>query len=310
MPGPTCSCSDSLCKRKEMQKCRVNKEERRKRRRRSGDGDGETRAAGAAAAAGEEEGRASSVRRQLIRRTMVSALIPFLLSAFVARLTRHFATANLSVDDCLQGMRVQGPGWDQPDLVLPSRYFFLHLPDGCDKQLLDVAVQSPKGLADCQVRVQVLRQTIHPWIIVRYRLLSPLCENGLSIRIINKSSGQVVARKDISSVIRSEECTCRLPDFAKRLNCASDQASSRISSDLRFVPLSIRDMQHVVLNLLPPVLSVQSHVTTSLHGWTKQYAASLDIQGPIPSVTTRLSPTAYVCMDLSYLSRLLDPRVP
>lgn len=138
-----------------------------------------------------------------------------------------------NTEKCGDGLSIYGPGWEQPELILPSRYFFIQVPDQCDKQSVDVHITSPLGYKDCQVKLQVLHPILLDLVIVRYRLLSLSCPNGFTIRILHKESGQILAEKMLSSEVRSEECLCRSPDFSVRMGCPKDLKLSRIDQDLR-----------------------------------------------------------------------------
>jgi hypothetical protein len=134
---------------------------------------------------------------------------------------------------CGDDIRVHGPGWDQPELILPSRYFFIQVPDGCNKQHYDVQLIPDAFQKNCQVKLQVLRQTLLSVIIVRYRILSLTCPDGFTISISNSSNGQVLAQKDIEFGVCSEECISRSQDFSHKMGCPSDLTFSRIHKDLR-----------------------------------------------------------------------------
>lgn len=141
----------------------------------------------------------------------------------------------IGLKTCGPGFRIYGPGWEQPQLILPSRYFFIQVTDRCAKEAFDVHITSPRGDKDCRYRLQVLRQTLLDFVIVRYRLLSPSCRSGLTISVSHKESGELLARKETHTGIQSEECICRLPDFSERMGCPADINLSRIHQDLRYV---------------------------------------------------------------------------
>lgn len=135
-------------------------------------------------------------------------------------------------DTVCTDIKISGPGFDDPDLILPSRYFFIQVSDGCDLQSYSVTIQSPLGLRDCPLKLQVLRETFQQIIIVRYRLLDVYCRNGLLISVLLNES-QVLVQKEISGLIRSEDCYCPIYDFSLRMGCADDMQSSRIQEDLK-----------------------------------------------------------------------------
>ena len=131
--------------------------------------------------------------------------------------------------------RIYGPGWDDPSLVLPSRYFFIDIPNGCDLSISNVEVASPKGVRDrgCLIKTRVMSETSTGVVIVRYRVVSPSCQEGISITIYDQHN-QVISRKDVTKAILGEDCTCRIDDFNERFKCEEDQVSNEgVHRDLK-----------------------------------------------------------------------------
>lgn len=141
----------------------------------------------------------------------------------------------ISDEECGSNLSIYGPGWDQPELILPSRYFIINIPNHCDKEAYQVDIIPPRGQKDCLFKQQTLRQTLLSIVIVRYRLLSLSCTSGFTITISNKTTGQALAIKEVTSAIKSEDCMCPSPDFSEQMGCSTDLKWSRIEDDLRYV---------------------------------------------------------------------------
>ena len=140
-------------------------------------------------------------------------------------------SASPDTDAVCTDIKIFGPGFEDPDLILPSRYFFIQVPEGCDLQSYSVTIQSRLGLRDCPLKLQVFRETFLHLIIVRYRLLDAYCRNGLLVSVLLNGS-HLLTQKEISGIIRSEDCNCPVSDFNQRMACSDDLKSSRIQQDL------------------------------------------------------------------------------
>ena len=140
-----------------------------------------------------------------------------------------------SAATCLDQIRVSGPGWDDPTLILPSRYFFIEYPEDCPDRIHKIIVTSPNGYKDCPSRIQMLNETLHGnhLAIVRYKLFTQVCKNGISISLLDQK-GNEVKKKLVQVPIYDEVCSCQSEDFWHRMKCDSNsEMYQQIQDDLR-----------------------------------------------------------------------------
>jgi hypothetical protein len=70
-------------------------------------------------------------------------------------------------------------------------------------------------------------------VIVRYRILTPTCQDGISIVIYDEDK-QVIAKKDIVTPVVGERCICRIKDFNQKFECHEDSvANEGLHRDLK-----------------------------------------------------------------------------
>ena len=133
--------------------------------------------------------------------------------------------------ECLSNIKVSGSGWDDPSVILPSRYFFIHVPDNCNLTVSFV-VTSLKKDRECLVKTKVFSETATGVVIVRYRLISKSCTQGISMTIYNKN--QVLKKKEFPFPVYGEDCVCRSNHFIERLGCHEDIVSREgVARDLK-----------------------------------------------------------------------------
>lgn len=138
---------------------------------------------------------------------------------------------------CLRDINVYGPGWDDPSLVLPSRYFFIQYPGKCTERISKVVIESKSNRNGCRIKQQVFHDTLYKvgLTVVRYRLFDKVCENGLRITLSDEE-GREIKRKETDQVVVDEECSCRQSNFNERMNCdLKPELYQRINDDLRLV---------------------------------------------------------------------------
>lgn len=172
----------------------------------------------------------------LLLATAVCQNIPASMDCFLSVIILSILSISLklTVSDATEcNPEIYGPGWDDPELILPARYFFVRFPSGCSKSLSDVSVQSTKADRECVIVRHILTDARDNIVIVRYRLATRMCSHGITITIRNHD-GNVIASKSSNGPIRGEKCVCRLDNFAERLGCPKDEvALTGIQRDLQ-----------------------------------------------------------------------------
>lgn len=165
------------------------------------------------------------------------------LSAIMRTLLLTIAIETLCVaasqSNCLKDIKVFGPGWDNPGLILPSRYFFIDHPPDCDERIGKVLIKSLTAVR-CLVRVQIFNQTQfgNDLIIARYRLVEQSCGGGFQI-LITDLHDNVIKSKAVTEVIYDEQCNCPKEDWFDQLKCdSSDRIYDRLRLDLAWVKSS------------------------------------------------------------------------
>ena len=132
---------------------------------------------------------------------------------------------------CLSNIQVSGSGWDDPSVILPSRYFFIHVPEICNLTI-SVAVTSLNKDRECLIKTKVFSETATGVVIVRYRLISKSCFQGISITIYNEN--QVLKKKEFPFPVHGEDCVCRSNHFIEKLECHKDIVSREgVARDLK-----------------------------------------------------------------------------
>lgn len=152
--------------------------------------------------------------------------------------------------NCLSGVKVYGPGWDDPSLVLPSRYFFVEYPEKCHRKISKVIIESLKEDKVCRNKQQIFHDTFYKvgLTLVRYRLLDKVCEDGLRVMLLDEN-GQEVKRIESKQVIGDEDCVCPQSDFDQRMECdTTPELYQRIDDDLRSV-FKIRNYRLIIQNM-------------------------------------------------------------
>jgi len=133
--------------------------------------------------------------------------------------------------DC-QDIEISGLGWDDPGVILPSRFFFVRNPCNASDILVDIT--SSRGLKDkeCLIKTKTSHGTSTSVTIVRYRLVTPVCRHGITITILDNETKQVLKSKQFSSPVYSEECDCPTSGFISSISCHDDRLVKRVLEDL------------------------------------------------------------------------------
>lgn len=135
---------------------------------------------------------------------------------------------------CRDKLTIYGPGWDDIELILPSRYFFIQSPPECATLIQQVSITSLDGShRGCQLRQELLNDTQTGSLIVRYRIIEPVCKNGLKISLLS-GERQVIASQEYDGFVYGEKCSCQLTDFSERMKChESTEIYNQINRDLQ-----------------------------------------------------------------------------
>ena len=143
----------------------------------------------------------------------------------------HFVT-----NSCLQNVNIFGPGWDQPQLVFPSRYFFVDHASNCSKRIKFAHIESYSKTNRCLARIQLLNQTqfMNDLLIVRYRLVSDFCEN-FDILLYDELD-KLVVKRSVKSKIYEDNCSCHYNQWNSAMQCDQHtELYQKIHDDLRLV---------------------------------------------------------------------------
>ncbi|RWS09674.1 KDEL motif-containing protein 1-like protein [Dinothrombium tinctorium] len=153
-----------------------------------------------------------------------------------------FVNAGATVDSNEQsnvGVKVFGPGWDNPQLIFPSRYFFVQ--HFSDKRVVRVEIEGKVGenvaanRKDCRIWTQVFNETNFDFdmIIVRYKLMSDRCSNGVIIKLFD-ANNELLMKKETSTAIYAEECVCHNLRWNELMNCdQNSEIYNQLFADLR-----------------------------------------------------------------------------
>lgn len=147
---------------------------------------------------------------------------------------------DFTFSSCLSEIKAYGPGWDDPSLVLPSRYFFIEYPEKCRRKISKAIIESLSNQRGCRSKQQVFHDTSYKvgLTVIRYRLLDKVCQDGIRIILVD-DNGEQVKQTESRQVIVDEDCSCSEPNFSDRMKCNTDHLYDRMNEDLRFVPLTI-----------------------------------------------------------------------
>lgn len=147
----------------------------------------------------------------------------------------HQHDTQVVTTDCLRDIRIYGPGWEQPELLLPSRYFFVdHVPN-CDKRVVRATIVS-RSKSRCLAKMQTFNQTLfsHDLVIFRYRLVTDECDN-FDI-LLYDNVGDVVAKRHVKGSTLSDDCHCATEAnrWKDKMRCdATPELYKRIEQDLK-----------------------------------------------------------------------------
>lgn len=109
--------------------------------------------------------------------------------------------------------KVYGPGWDSPQLVFPSRYFFVQ-----NVNVVNVKITPLSSETRCPFWTQIFRDSnFNNITIVRYKLMTDVCPQGIIIQLLGDDV--VLAERQYDGDIYSEECHCPNQDWSSLMNC-------------------------------------------------------------------------------------------
>lgn len=159
-------------------------------------------------------------------------LIYSFLACFVIPLVS--SEVKIVATDCLRNVNIYGPGWDDPALIVPSRYFFVDHPANCTNRVKSAVIESLSNVR-CLARMQVFdaSQFSNDLTIFRYRLVNDACLDGLEI-ILKDENNEIVARRSVEEPIYDDQCYCPERSWPEKAKCdPSSVMYDRLRKDLR-----------------------------------------------------------------------------
>ncbi|KAI1309340.1 Protein O-glucosyltransferase 1 [Halotydeus destructor] len=157
----------------------------------------------------------------------------------------HADKTTIKSKGCLRDVIVHGPGWEKPQLIFPSRYFFVEHPPDCHNRISSARIASRSS--KCLSRIQFFNETqyANDMVIVRYRLVQDECRD-VTISL-HDEEGVVVVEKQFGGTIYNENCNCPSATWYSDMQCDSNsEAFTQIEDDLSpFKQTKVNFSQHL-----------------------------------------------------------------
>lgn len=147
----------------------------------------------------------------------MSTLVKIIYSLFLLIILFNLTSTN---EICKDKLTITGPGWDDPTIIFPSRYFFIETTTSeCHSLIQHVSIESlDNNSRSCLIKKQIFNVTSYNTIIVRYKILNNECSNGISINLLDFNNNIITSKYYIKPII-SEECNCDINDFINQMKC-------------------------------------------------------------------------------------------